>query len=599
MNRMNLMCVAIVSIVLLYTKGSDCDTTRVKDFFGVNTNVACYDKDYISEISDVCTWIREYHNWAHYEAADNYYKWGDITQEPQGWTWPHHTSFVEQCADSGINILCDVLDKPPWLDDSSPIPKDIGSAGSSVQDYSDRLEFVGQLVARYGSTVIDSSLIETPDKKSGLGYIKYYEDDNEPNYWWDTPRWSPEDYAVYLSGVHNGLDGADSSVYPLTGIKPVDSEAVHVMAGVAGMDTAYVDSVSDALGGQLLCDVINMHIYCTDQSVSYPPEHIEYGLVEPVKRVVEWRDRKYPGKALWITEYGWDTFSDSEGLGSYIYTTEKNQADYLLRSTLLMMEAGIDKGFMFMAADTDSGNTTQYASSGFLRGEKEGFEKKISYYYLSCMQRSIGEYTYSETIESGGAETEIYNLRFENQDAYFQGVYAVWCRDKGTRTNTGANVSDYEFKVPSSDSVVALNPVDGSLSGEYSSVEYEKTGDSTMVTLSVITETPCFVFVRGSEADIDHKRGPERAASLFKGLSVSSAGDNRGISITSERDVTNKIEIKIFTLNGKQICSIKRQRLFSGSNTVEFKNVELCAGMYLVTLSIRENRMSEIICFAE
>jgi len=50
----------------------------------------------------------------HYEAADNYYKWDNITTYPQGYSWPDYNKFMEQCKQLGINVLIDVLDKPEW-----------------------------------------------------------------------------------------------------------------------------------------------------------------------------------------------------------------------------------------------------------------------------------------------------------------------------------------------------------------------------------------------------------------------------------------------------------------------------------------------------
>jgi len=58
------------------------------DYMGANTNVAAYDNKYIPALSKCVKWIREYHDWSHYEAENNYYKWDNITTRPQGWTWP-------------------------------------------------------------------------------------------------------------------------------------------------------------------------------------------------------------------------------------------------------------------------------------------------------------------------------------------------------------------------------------------------------------------------------------------------------------------------------------------------------------------------------
>ena len=54
----------------------------VADFIGTNTNVAAYDNGYLNDLSKSVKWIREYHSWAHYEAANDYFKWDNITKTP-------------------------------------------------------------------------------------------------------------------------------------------------------------------------------------------------------------------------------------------------------------------------------------------------------------------------------------------------------------------------------------------------------------------------------------------------------------------------------------------------------------------------------------
>ena len=95
-----------------------------------------------------------------------------------------HNKFMDQCKALGINVLIDVLNKPDWAGTARGAYST--GDGTKATDYLDKLEFMGQLVARYGAQKIDKSKLETADKVSGLNYIKYYEDDNEPDYWWET-----------------------------------------------------------------------------------------------------------------------------------------------------------------------------------------------------------------------------------------------------------------------------------------------------------------------------------------------------------------------------------------------------------------------------
>ena len=90
------------------------NTVMLKEFIGINSNVAAYDENYLDDLARCTKWIREYHSWGHFEVADNYYKWDDITKHPQGYTWPDHNKYMNECKRLGINVLIDVLHKPAW-----------------------------------------------------------------------------------------------------------------------------------------------------------------------------------------------------------------------------------------------------------------------------------------------------------------------------------------------------------------------------------------------------------------------------------------------------------------------------------------------------
>ena len=126
----------LFGIFLLLSTGLWAQTSpkiTMSEFMGANTNVAAYDNRYIADLSKCVKWIREYHNWAHYETANNYYKWDNYTKEPGGNSWPEHNLFMNECRKYGISVLIDVLDKPSWAG-TSPIPTTTGT-GTNAADY--------------------------------------------------------------------------------------------------------------------------------------------------------------------------------------------------------------------------------------------------------------------------------------------------------------------------------------------------------------------------------------------------------------------------------------------------------------------------------
>lgn len=472
---------------------------KMADFMGLNTNVASYDNKYIPELSKCVKWIREYHNWAQYEAANNYYKWDNITTQPQGWTWPEHTLFMNECRKNGISVLIDVLDKPSWAG-TSPIPVNVGT-GANAADYTERLEFLGQLVARYGSKKIDASLLETADKLTGLNYIKYYEDDNEPDYTWKSPLWTASNYAKYCNAAHDGFGVTTDAEHPLLGIKSVDPDALHVMAGLAGADTIYVNAVLKASAGRVPFDVLNVHWYCTDMTNAYAPEHEKYGYEYAYRNFFKWKNRVVPNLPIWMTEMGWDTYLSPESKHSYTYAPAQQQANYILRAYMILLKMGFEKAFLFMDTDTDSKGLIQYATSGLMSDKATSYQKKMSYYYLATMQNVLGKTEFSKTVsyQQASGANEAYCLEFINP-ATSEKIYALWTRAANTKTDNGANMV-YQlhtgFKV---EKAYAVLPVDKDMDGD--TIVPTITDNSIEL---VLTETPQFVVVGGSStAAVDY-----------------------------------------------------------------------------------------------
>jgi hypothetical protein len=433
------------------------------DFAGVNTNVASYDKKYLGTLSHAFKWIREYHNWAHYEPQNNSYKWDSITTAPHSYTWPDHNRFINQADSLGVQVLLNFLGKPNWVTHSRN-PIDNGD-GTQASHYKERLEFIGQAVARYGSVSVDPSLLQTTDKRTGLNLIKYYEDENEPDYWWASPTWPAPNYAAYLNAAHDGYGVSPTTEHPLLGIKSVDPNAIHVLGGLAAPDTIYLQSILQATpNGRIPFDILNFHMYSTDHTNGYSPEHEEYGFEQAFSQLLAWRDTHLPTIPIWITEFGWDTFINAQGAHSYTYANELSQANYLVRALLQFMHLGIQKAFVFMASDTDSQGLLQYSSSGFISDEASGHRKKPSWYFLTSMQNWLGNYKYNTTIawrKPGTSNTQVYHLRLAKAGHPESIAHVLWCRTPNSNQDNGTQCP-YELALAQEQVIQArqLNPAD-------------------------------------------------------------------------------------------------------------------------------------------
>ncbi|HEY3372226.1 MAG TPA: T9SS type A sorting domain-containing protein [Prolixibacteraceae bacterium] len=567
--------ILVLSILFLLASGLEAQTSSkiiLSDYMGINTNVASYDNKYLSDLSKCVKWIREYHDWSQYEAANNYYKWDNITTQPQGWTWPEHTLFMNDCRKYGINVLIDVLGKPSWAG-TSPIPITTGT-GSNASDYIERLEFIGQLVARYGSKKISTTLLETADKATGLNYIKYYEDDNEPDYTWKSPLWTAANYAKYCNAAHDGFGVQTDAEHPLLGIKSVDPDAKHVMAGLASKDTTYVSNVLKASGGRIPFDVLNVHFYCTDMTNAYSPENETYGYEVGYRNFFKWKNRVVPGMPIWITEFGWDTYLNTSSRHSYTYAPALQQANYLLRSYMVLLKMGFEKAFLFMDTDTDSKNILQYASSGLLADKASLYAKKMSYYYLATMQNVLGKTEYSKTTsyKELSGDNEIYCLEFI-QPLTLQKVYALWTRKPASNTDSGVKTSytlNPGFQVGEVYSVV---PADKDMDGD--TIRPMVTDNAIALTLS---ETPQFVVVsESSTGSVVHPAGNLE-------LNVYPNPANKEVQISLMVPEKQQVNLSAYTADGRLLQTMVNGLMEQGIHHYRFGSGQQ-PGSYLLSLN--------------
>lgn len=565
-----IMSLFITTISFFNVSAQEKPQIKMTDFIGINSNVAAYDQKYLPDLAKCAKWMREYHSWGHYEVSDNYYKWDNITTVPQGYTWPDHNKFMDQCKALGINVLVDVLGKPEWAGTERGAYSK--GDGTKAVDYMDKLEFMGQLVARYGSAKYDKSVLETADKVSGLNYIKYYEDDNEPDYTWETPQWPAEKYAVYCNAVHDGYGVNPSEDYPLLGIKSVDSTAMHVLGGLASNTISYLQKVLAASNGRIPFDVINVHTYCTDSRNGYSPENESYGLEKNLATFMNWCKTTLPGVPVWLTEFGWDTYLNGS-THSYVYAPKEQQANYIVRSYFIALKIGFEKAFLFMDKDPDSDNTLQYSSSGIIADQASGLAKKPSFYYLATLQNTIGEAAFKRVISYrelvGGNEVFCFEFINPQQEV----VYVLWSRLKGSKTDSGTTLA-YLFDLgyqPEYARVVTLKDKD--TDGE--TTDMIVNGNKVLLTL---TETPQFVVVPARKTALKNPRQPSFGLQVFP----NPASDNAEISFLNPE--IQQVKVTVYSPDGRPEKILNNSVLTAGHHNFSFPHLS-SSGLYFVRVT--------------
>ena len=281
---------------------------------------------------------------------------------------------------TGLNVLTYMFLTPTW---ASTAPADAAEKmrlSFPPKDLSWYGEFCFQMAARYGSENHPNDVLLTPDKRSGLNLVKYYEMWNEPNL-------NPSPAAAWGGWAAPMDTYYEMMRFGAEAVKRTDPDAMVTSAGYAGMSTDVVDPLRtfqypDGKRPLDFVDVINVHFYSGQES----PETCRTDgnanvtstttFPENLRELVAWRDRYAPGMPIWMTETGYDS------AGSF-GTTEAIQAARLPRVVMLCLANGVEKVFVYR----ESGSTrSMHACSGVLRND---FSPKPSWYTLGTAIRQL------------------------------------------------------------------------------------------------------------------------------------------------------------------------------------------------------------------
>ncbi|MGE4567761.1 MAG: hypothetical protein AB7C90_01080 [Bacteroidales bacterium] len=163
-----------------------------------------------------------------------------------------------------------------------------------------------------------------------------------------------------------------------------------------------------------LYDVINLHTYATIERTrpnESPwnrtfPEDTTVAYMKVVDEAIEWRNRFAPGKEIWITEFGYDACTpeamekrkDWSLKLDWQGNTDRQQAQYLVRSLLAFAKRDVERAYLFFYNDNDEPGV--HASSGLTRH----FTPKMSFWAVKQLYTLLGEYRFSKSISANQAE---------------------------------------------------------------------------------------------------------------------------------------------------------------------------------------------------
>jgi hypothetical protein len=280
-----------------------------------------------------------------------------------------------------------------------------------------------QIAARWGSVKVPDAKLELEPgqtRSSGLGTVEYYEDFNEED---NATGFTGDVYAAMASADY---DGDQTRLGSTIGIKNADPDAKLVMGGLSGAygsgDT-WIHSITTFLdaarawsaanrGGSFPADVINVHYYSFGPGAPAPALSPEDDQVQSkLAAVVAYRDQNLPGKPVWWTEFGYDTYASSPlhapALGQN--TAFIVQGQWLVRDLLAALAAGVDRATLFELDDTctppSSDCDVQFATAGL--EADPGSARKPAWFFLATFRARLTTMVYAGTQPSGQTDVSI------------------------------------------------------------------------------------------------------------------------------------------------------------------------------------------------
>ena len=401
-----------------------------------------------------------------------------------------------------------------------------------------------QYAARYGSCkigyVFDAVAAHsggTP--RVGLNYLQWIELGNEPN-GEDQNGTTPYQLAALTSAAYDGHQrtiltdvwNGESFDY-FFGAKNADPDFKLAMAGLAGIGSRYITSMvywmrANRTDGSIAMDAFNVHTYfgqyftLNGQQICVGVSPEQYGLIDAMSALVEFRDKYYPNVEVWITEFGWDTNQSYETMTSAHaysdYSGREVQAMWLVRAYLQLAASGVDKATMYMVEDMSDDRTAvgKYGTCGiyacdvedvydengkFVETKYNGDKMiaKESYYLIYTLKTALGNMRFNREIASGNEDVWIYEFTGDNGER----GYAVWCP-----TSNDTRVNDYKLYIGADGATLITNNFEDhreykDIYGNPTDVDkyYQTTGDQTnlvadggFVSINV-TENPVYVIV--------------------------------------------------------------------------------------------------------
>ncbi len=434
-------CGILCAFSLLAFAQADEPTSKPKplfrDFMGVNGHTVSFKPDLYSP---VCRLVRDYHPMEWDTGPDSDYKLDfPFARNRVNWdqvygSWQRAGFTTDAC------IMFETISPDKWKD---------------VRHDSNRY---GKLFAQnFGPS-------------SNLALVESIEIGNEPG------KYSDDAYRELFESMAKGIREGDPKLQIAT---------CNVNVGKSGDYHKSIDCVS---GLESLYDVLNVHTYAMLEQWptwkrSYPEDPDLPAFTHDVDELIRWRDENAADKLVWITEFGWDSSTKSpaaEGdFAKWQGNSDLEQAQWLVRSFFLFASRDIDRAYIYFFNDEDSPQL--HGSSGLTRS----FKPKPSYYAVSHLFQTLGDYRYSKVVHQSTDAGGVRVCEFSHESNPNDVVWVAWL-PSGSQRQSEVQIPSRGWKLRSAE----LMPID--MSNDNAVNVSQENGQLRMQ----VSESPTYCFMR-------------------------------------------------------------------------------------------------------
>lgn len=221
-----------------------------------------------------------------------------------------------------------------------------------------------------------------------------------------------QEYAKLLNACYDGANGTLGEGY---GIAEGNPKIKLISGQLTSIQTQYIKDVMTELGNLRTDGFLPIGGWSINYVTGNTPER-GYLNNNPLKALVEYRNKYYPNMELHLNSFAWDTVNteSSNFINGYsIYSSEEMQCAYILRTYMILNSMGIDRATIKTYQDTTDDGSGIVTKNG---------DKKVAYGGLETFKKVAYGMYFKEALVNGENDTYVYLF----EDANGKQLIGAW-----------------------------------------------------------------------------------------------------------------------------------------------------------------------------